>query len=115
MQYSPKLKKAMEEIKAILKKHDIAGSVILHTPGFSEYLNHIEPSYSLMWFENGRCRIKAKKDNKHLADTVNMIHHFGTISGQQALAYMDLEDQLKAQMDIDHGPGNHTDHNQQNN
>jgi hypothetical protein len=31
MQYSPKLKKAMEEIKAVLNKHDIAASVILHT------------------------------------------------------------------------------------
>jgi len=31
MQYSPKLKKAMEEIKAILKRDDIAGIVVLHT------------------------------------------------------------------------------------
>jgi hypothetical protein len=29
MQYSPKLKNAMSEIKAILEKHDIAGLIIM--------------------------------------------------------------------------------------
>lgn len=46
MQYSPKLKKAMEDIKKILHENDIAGFVVLHTPGFSEYLNRVDPSYS---------------------------------------------------------------------
>lgn len=46
MQYSPKLKIAMDEIKQVLKKHDIAGFVVLHTPGFTEYLNRVDPSYS---------------------------------------------------------------------
>jgi hypothetical protein len=27
----------MEEIKAVIKKHDLAAFVVLHTPGFSEY------------------------------------------------------------------------------
>lgn len=36
MQYSPKLKVAMEEIKEILKKNDIAGFVVIHdSDGFS--------------------------------------------------------------------------------
>jgi hypothetical protein len=116
MQYSPKLKKAMEEIKAVLKTHDIAGSVILHTPGFSEYLNHIETSYSVASHENGGIRVKSKgRDHQHLADTVNMIHHFGAISSQQALAYMELEEMLKAKIDIQHGNGNHSSHTEQNN
>lgn len=46
MQYSPKLKNAMEEIKLIIDKYDIAACVVLHTPGFSEFLNKIDPSYS---------------------------------------------------------------------
>lgn len=32
MQYSPKLKVAMDEVKDVLKKYDIAGFVVLHTP-----------------------------------------------------------------------------------
>lgn len=44
--YSQKLRDVMEEIKPILKKHDIAAFVLLHEPGFTEYLNHITPSWS---------------------------------------------------------------------
>lgn len=43
MQYDPKLKKVMEQIKGILKDNDITGFVVLHSPGFSEYLNHVQP------------------------------------------------------------------------
>jgi hypothetical protein len=48
LDYSPELKQAMVEIKAVLKKYDIAAHVLLHEPGFSEYLNAIEPSWSLI-------------------------------------------------------------------
>lgn len=60
MQYSPKLKTAMERIKAILKEYDIAGAVILHSPGFSEYLIKIDASYSCAKFEADYLRVKAK-------------------------------------------------------
>jgi hypothetical protein len=46
MKYSPKLRTAMEEIKAVIKKHDIAGVVVLHTPGYGEHFIKIDPSYS---------------------------------------------------------------------
>lgn len=46
MQYSPKLKKAMAEIKAIADKYDIAAIVCLHTPGHGEYLLKVDPLYS---------------------------------------------------------------------
>ena len=60
MQYSPKLKKAAEEIKSILKKYDIAANVVLHTPGHSEYLLEITPTYSAAWLENGIVRFRAR-------------------------------------------------------
>ena len=44
MQYSPKLKRVLAEIKAILDKEDIAGSIVLHTPGFGEFLLKIDTS-----------------------------------------------------------------------
>jgi len=90
MQYSPKLKIAAEEIKAILKKHDIGAYVRLHTPGFSEYVNEISPSYSCAKFDHSipetvgiRFVAKAKdlpggaaeRDQK-IADTDNMFLHF---------------------------------------
>jgi hypothetical protein len=60
MQYSPKLKKAMEEIKSIVKRHDIAAHVVLHTPGHSEFWFEISPSYSCAKLEGDNVRFKAK-------------------------------------------------------
>lgn len=80
MQYSPKLKKAMKEIKGILEKNDIAGFVIIHDPGFVEYLNHLSPSYSCIRVERGALRAKLKsselppgKAEKIAGDTNNMM------------------------------------------
>jgi hypothetical protein len=81
MQYSPKLKKAMEEIKAVLNKHDIAASVILHTPGFTEYLNHVDTSYSCVTIEGNKLRIQTKgRSHQHKTDSVNMVSHFAEVS-----------------------------------
>ena len=61
MQYSPKLKKAMEEIAAVIKKHDIAGVVVLHTPNYSEHKMFLQPSYSCVSeFSDNHIRVKAK-------------------------------------------------------
>ena len=60
MQYSPKLKVAIEEIKQILKNNDIAGFVVIHTPGFSEFLNHVETSYSCAKVQGDEVRLKLK-------------------------------------------------------
>lgn len=61
MEYSPKLKKAAEEIKKILKENDIAGVVILHTPGYGEYVLNLSPTYSCVKVSpQGEIRAKAK-------------------------------------------------------
>jgi hypothetical protein len=123
MQYSPKLKKAIEEIKEVLNKHDIAGFVILHTPGFSEYLNHVTTSYSCAQVtpEGVRLRLKGSEVGKEKAqqlalDTFNMIVHFAKHLAANAMFYMDTEENLRQRWggeDLD-GSG-HTSHEQQNN
>lgn len=116
MQYSPKLKKAMEEIKAILKKHDIAGSVVLHAPGFSEYLNHINTSYSCLKFEGDNLRFKTKgRPLEHINDTVNMISHLAETSLRVGRNYFDMKEALRNHMDIEEEKGRHTGHTDQNN
>jgi hypothetical protein len=47
-----KLKVAAEEIKEVLRKHDIAAAVALHTPGHGEYFVHLNPSYSCAYLYN---------------------------------------------------------------
>jgi len=125
MQYSPKLKIAMEEIKAILKKHDIAASVVLHTPGHSEYLLKINPSYSCAFCEGNHIRIRAKLQqdfngdknawSQKVSDTYNMIDLLGKVSGETALSLFDIMDLLNKVVEAESFDGGHTSHTTQNN
>lgn len=122
MQYSPKLKTAMEEIKSILNKHDIAGFFVIHTPGFSEYLNHVSPSYSCAKMEGGEFRVKLKtaevgreKAKKIAEGTLNMVTHFAEQVGKHAMFYIDAEEMLKKYWTSDETRGGETSHEQQNN
>ena len=47
----PKLKEAAEEIKGVLKKHDIAAMVWLASAEHMEYLTVIDPSWSALSLE----------------------------------------------------------------
>lgn len=114
MQYSPKLKKAMKEISDILDKHDIAGSVILHTPGHGEHLLKIDPKYSCAFFDNtpGKTGIRvrtrlqedyggdARKRHQAQEDTVNMFDILSDLVGKQALMCMDTYSMLGKHFEI---------------
>lgn len=123
MQYSPKLKKAMEEIKKIVKENDIAAFVVLHDEaGFSEYINAVSPSYScaVLMEEGVRFRLKQSEVGKEKAQrlaqgTYNMVTHFADMIGKHALMYMDAQKLLKDKWGGKDGPSNETSHNQQNN
>lgn len=80
-----RLKVARAEIEGILKKHDLAGVVTLHTPGMTEFFYDITPSYSCVWIDEkaGQLRVKSKaaeyggdKDAqvRDQAATANMVH-----------------------------------------
>lgn len=103
MQYSPKLKKAMEEIKQVIAKYDIAAFVMLHDEAqFSEYLNSISPSYSCATNENGMIGFRLKtaevgkeKARKIAEGTYNMVTHFADILTKHSLFYIDAQNILK--------------------
>jgi len=122
LNYSPKLKEAMAEIKAILKKHDIAGHVVLHEPGFSEYLLAIEPSWSLLRFDKNQIRFRSKledftgdRDAQHQAseNTVSLIKHFVDVLNRDAGIFEDLHKILLKHWKITHSEGVHTGHRPQ--
>lgn len=125
MQYDPKLKVAMEKIKAVLKEHDIAGAVVLHTPGFSEHYVKIDPSYSCAKPENNVIRVRAKlqedfngdKDawTKKMTDTTNMFIHLSGSTKHISDGMSRVIDMLKEHMEITDLPGTRTDHTTQNN
>ena len=117
MNYSPKLKKAMEEIKKILDEHDIAGFVALHTPGHGEYFMHLTPSYSCVQVDNatGGFRVRSRIQEDHngdkqaqekiFSDTANMLSILSTVTGQNAMSLMKFSEIADKAMNAEHGSG----------
>jgi len=125
MQYSPKLKKAMAKIEAILKEEDIAGVVVLHEPGSAEILTKLDPSYSCASIEDGRLRIKGKRDRdfggdkkkqeEALKNTSNMLKNLGDISGVTILGIIDASKALDQKLGATHTDLGSTSIEEQNN
>lgn len=114
----------MEEVKGILRKYDIAALVVLHTPGHSEYLMHVETTYSCAKYNGDLLRVKARlKDyngNKELwtekvTDTSNMFNLLGEVGGRISIALMDVSETVDKIVQAEHTSGDHTSHTQQNN
>jgi hypothetical protein len=92
-----KLKVAAEEIKEILRKHDIAAVVTLHSPGHGEYFFHLNPSYSCAYvYNDNELRFYSKKEDYNSPEeqfekqnaTVNMMRILTDLAGMN---YMMLE------------------------
>ena len=123
MQYSPKLKIAMEEIKEIIKKHDIAASVVLHTPGHCELLLKLDPSYSCSFVDGDSVRIKAKladfatveERNQKIKDTANMFSLLSDVTSQSAINLLHVSQNLDERVGAEHGPEKNSSHTTQNN
>lgn len=124
MQYSPKLKTAMEEIKAILAKHDIGAMVILHTPGHSEFLNKLNPSYSCIIQNGDSIRFRSKLADyggdkkaweRKTTDSLDLLQCVTETMGQIILPLIDFTERLEKQLDADTDKGDFTSHTSQNN
>lgn len=78
----PRLKEAMEEIKAVIKKYDIAATVHLQSPGYSEFLYELSPTWSAITVEENYLRIKAAaktggpKEQERLRLSVSIVMGF---------------------------------------
>jgi len=117
MNYSPKLRKAAEEIQEILEKHDIAGMVLLHTPGHGEYAAKLDPSYSCVRKTDatGQYRIKsnlqedhngdAKKQLQVQQDTSNMLRVLSEMGGSISLSVMEMSEEMDKHVQAEHAVG----------
>lgn len=122
MQYSPKLKTAAEEIKDVLRKHDIAAIVALHTPGHGEYIFHLQPSYSaVITHADGVLGIKTNPEDsremKHqkIADTADMLNGLAQTTGHLSKGTIHLLEELSKHVDILRFGSDHSSHTEQNN
>lgn len=124
MQYSPKLKTAMEEIKAILAKHDIGAMVVLHTPGHSEFLNKLNPSYSCIIQTGDHIRFRSKLADyggdknawqKKTTDSLNLLQCITETVGHVILPLIDFTEKLEQSLDAESGGSGFSSHTTQNN
>lgn len=118
----------MEEIKEILKKHDIGAFVVLHTPGNAEHLLEISPTYSCAFWDHtpGKegIRVRAKltdfggdsaKRHQVVTDTVNMFDLLTRVTANHTVNLMKVMDMLKSNMDITSTGGSSSSSTTQNN
>jgi len=97
------LKAAMEEIKAVLKKHDCAGMIALTSESHVEYLNEFKASWSCAWIEefpdgSVGVRVRAKRkdfpsheaQNKAVSLTVGMFLAFANMAEKQQAQIKDI-------------------------
>lgn len=127
MQYSPKLKKAMAEIRQVLEKYDVGGMVVLHDAGgHTEFLGKLDPSFSVAWVEDGGVRIRARlnedfggdkeKWTKAVGDTVGMFSNFEDVGLMLLEQNHRILEMLEKHVEITPtGPPNFTTHETQNN
>jgi hypothetical protein len=124
MQYSPKLKTAMEEIKAILAKHDIGAMVVLHTPGYSEFLNKLNPSYSCIIQTGDEIRFKSKLADyngdkkawqKKTTDSLNLLQCITETTGYVLMPLIDFTEKLEKALDAESAGDGFSSHTIQNN
>ena len=120
LNYSIKLKEAMAEIKATLKKYDIAGHVVLHEPGFSEYLIEVSPSWSMLKVEGNAIRFRSKLVEDFGGDraaqiaantaTTSLIRMLADALIRDTNTFEELYSMLLQHWDITHSEGIHTHH-----
>lgn len=67
------LKNAAEEIRAIINKYDIAGVVVLHTPGEAFHFMELSPSYSCCKIDSEKRTATIHANKKDFIDTA--IYH----------------------------------------
>lgn len=109
-----KLQAAMEEIKAVLKKHDIGAYVLLASPTHMEFLREFAPTWSCMWIEEAAggyaLRIRAKRADfpseaahkKCLEDSVGMLLGFADVFVREKAQLDEILKMLGGNMQISH-------------
>lgn len=112
LHFDPKLKEAMAEISAIMKKHDIGGHVALMSATHAEFRLFFEPSWSALRWEGDGVRIRAKKADlgseeavtEALGATAHMLMRTCEICVKDAELCRDIVKELRKHVRIEHQP-----------
>lgn len=107
--YDPKLKKAMEEIKAILKNYDIGGAITLVSKTHSEYLYDL-PTWSCVAFTDRGLSIysqerhfKSKNEQKENQEvSFHVFYQIRDIAAQTFMIFEECTKAIKQNANVEH-------------
>lgn len=108
-----KLKVAAEEIKDVLRKHDLAGAVALHSPGHGEFVLHLNPSYSCAYIYNdNEIRFYNKSTDyatveeakEKVMATANMLSLLADITGRNFMMINSMSETFDDLTGAEHSP-----------
>lgn len=117
IEYSEKLKAVRAEIEALLARHDVAGHVILHEPGFGEVFSCLSPSYSrLQLIVDGSVQYRLRStledyggdreaQTRDQAATANMCETLAELLGRSALHFIELAQFVNRTLGAEHTEG----------
>lgn len=71
-----RLKIARLKIEAVLAEHDLAGVVVLHTPGMTEFFYTLRPTYSIVSLDEntGELRVRSRLDRDYGGNASLQLH-----------------------------------------
>lgn len=105
LNYDPKLRTAMAEIKNILARFDIGAAVVLQSETHTEFEMHLEPSWSLIRFvrDGDALHIKLHFSKKEqLTQTVGMIYSFRDVCALIFRHCDQIAKQIEEHADVTH-------------
>lgn len=106
----PILKEAMEEIKAVLAKHDLAAVVLLAGPAHMEWFYELSPTWSCAKLTGDQMRIHALRSEyptleahkKIVTETVGLVFGFVDVCKKATEDMSKVAIMLGHHMDIQH-------------
>lgn len=120
---NPQLKTAMKEIESVLRKHDIAGHIIISSGEQCEFLNFIGaegkgPSWSCLYLLPNGVRFKSNASKSHIErfktnSTVKMLFSIQELMVLELVRFSQITEMLENNIDIEHGESATQAHNGQ--
>lgn len=107
--YDPKLREAMKDVEAVLKKHDVGGFVSLNSKTHGEFKLFVDtPSWSkVRWVKEGEVmhlKIHMKTTPEESEATVAMLYSIRDLCGQLFMQMDKLAGQVEQSVKVVHVP-----------
>jgi hypothetical protein len=88
------LDEVIKELAAVLKKHDLTGTVIIQSPNNARYTMHLEASWTCIKHVEGGLQIRAKAKSGNDEERKKLENTIGTVN-----AMIDLQKEMTSELE----------------